>query len=431
MWVGLNGYPAGGGGQMRYGLFLMLAGLGLAIQVAAGQEARQFLYGTVTTKSGEDYSGPLRWDDEEILWTDHFNALKTHNEFLGELAPDDLEFLENRGPSRIRRLGDLMDLFSRENRFSDFREPHAFVCRFGDIASLMPTGDDMVRLELRNGESMLLADNSNDLGSGTTLQVYDAEAGLKKIRWQTVASVRFGAAPEGAATPWGAPLYGSVQAQSGAFNGFIQWDHDERVGSDVLDGELEAEDISIAFADIAAIVRSESGSKVTLKTGETLVVTGSNDVNEENRGLYVELANGARMDVPWSDFTRIVFTRPANPAPGYQDFAAPVRLTGSVMLRDDGKLSGRFAFDLDEAWDIEMLNGRAGILGYAIPFRHIARIEVLDEDSVRTTLADGSQLLLAHDQDVSERNDGLLVFGEERPRFVRWLDVAAIDMQRD
>lgn len=230
--------------------------------------------------------------------------------------------------------------------------------------------------------------------------------------------------------PWGRPLYGVVETRAGTQRGYIQWDHDERVSDDVLDGELDKEDVSIVFGDILAIEKTAAGSKVTLETGETLILTGSNDVNQENRGIYVELDSGARVDVPWSAFLRIDFTQAQRPSPSYEGFAAPGRLAGSVTLADDRRLDGVFAFDLDETWDIEMLDGRAGGLGYTIPFAFISRITVVDADSVRLKLRDGSQVLLAHEQDVSERNDGLMLFDEEKnTHYVRWLDVAAIDLQ--
>lgn len=416
---------------MRCEAIFLAAALVFAMPLEAAQEASQLLYGTVTTKDGKSRTGPLRWDGEEILWTDQFNAEKTHNEFVGQLTADDIEYLETRGPSRIRRLGDLVDLFSRQNRFSDFRQPHAFVCRFGDIARLAPRGEDGVLLELRNGDTLLLADNSNDLGPGTNLQIFESGSGIAKVRWRDVSSINFVAAPADAPMPWGVPLFGVLESGAGVLRGYIQWDHDERVTGDVLDGQLDGEDVSIEFGDISAIEKSAAGSKVTLRTGETLTITGSNDVNDENRGIYVELTGGARVDVPWREFRRIEFARPPEPSPDYADFANPARLAGTVFMRDEQRLTGQFAFDLDESWDFEMLDGRLGRLGYAVPFRFISRIAVADPDSVRVNLTDGTQLLLSHEQDVSERNDGLLVSDKDGARYIRWLDIAAIEMHRD
>ncbi len=417
---------------MRYRLIIWLLWVAMASAVAEDHEAAQLLYGTVTTTSGKALTGPLRWDDEEILWTDHFNAGKIDNEFVSLLAPADLEYLESRGPSRIRSVGDLVDLFSRQNRFSDFRKPHSFACRFGDIARLVPQEGGGVRLTLRNGETLLLSDDSNDLGPGTTLQIFDSEAGLKKIRWRDVASVSFSGAPPDTSLPWGAPVYGVLETDAGTLSGYIQWDHDERVSSDVIDGDLDKEDVSIGLRDISAIEKTPGGSKLMLATGESFVLTGTNDVNDDNRGIYVEVASGARVDVPWSAFRRIEFTPGQRPSPSYASFAAPARLAGSVVLRDEQRIDGRFAFDLDESWNIEMLDGRAGSLGYSVPFVFVIRIEVADPDSVRVELSDGSRLQLAHEQDVSERNDGLLLFADkQQPRYVRWLDLASIELRSD
>jgi hypothetical protein len=34
------------------------------------------LYGTVVTTEGKEITGAIRWDDEEVFWTDHFNGKK-------------------------------------------------------------------------------------------------------------------------------------------------------------------------------------------------------------------------------------------------------------------------------------------------------------------------------------------------------------------
>ncbi len=44
---------------------------------------------------------------------------------------------------------------------------------------------------------------------------------------------------------FGEPLYGTVETYDGTYSGYIQWDHDERIATDKLDGDAEDGKMSI------------------------------------------------------------------------------------------------------------------------------------------------------------------------------------------
>jgi len=162
---------------------------------------------------------------------------------------------------------------------------------------------------------------------------------------------------------------------------------------------------------------------VTLRSGSELYLTGSNDVNRENRGVVVKVPKFGRAKIGWDDFEEVTFHPAPNSGPGYSEYGGGRELTGTVVARG-GRFSGRIVFDLDEAWDFELLHGTMGDTEFLIPFRDIARITPSGRYRAKVELRSGLTIELEDSQDVSRKNDGLLVFaGSHEPRYVAWHDV--------
>ncbi len=66
---------------------LLIAPFGAAPQ-AADQDNSGFIYGVVTTDSGKEYRGFLRWADEEYFWDDLFHSSKDDTPYLEEYQQD-------------------------------------------------------------------------------------------------------------------------------------------------------------------------------------------------------------------------------------------------------------------------------------------------------------------------------------------------------
>src|SRR5262249_9038318 len=157
----------------------------------------------------------------------------------------------------------------------------------------------------------------------------------------------------------GEPLYGTVIAGRYDLTGRIQWDSDETLTGDTLDGDTEDGKASIPFRDIRSIRKHRSGALVTLESGETQYLYGTNDVNGENRGVIVVVPGVGSVKVGWNDFDSVTFGPAPNSGPSYSEFARPHDLAGAVVTRE-GTYEGRIAFDLDESSDFEMLQGTNG-----------------------------------------------------------------------
>lgn len=388
-------------------------------QVQAQDEG--FIYGTVTTEDGDEFTGAIRWGKEEVFWTDMFNASKMENENIDYLSRDERDRLRRGNGDWDNRVSTWV---SSNWGYSRSSFTHEFSVQFGEIKSLRVYRGDEVEVELRDGTKVDV-DGSGYNDIGTKVKVLDGEIGEIQLSWSRIEKVEFMATPKQLDDKFGDALFGTVETDIGDFTGYVQWDHDERVSRDVLDGDSYDGDLSIQFGKIAAIVNDGSRSDVTLKSGRELTLRGSNDVNYENRGIIVTVEGMGRVDVPWRDFKKVTFSEASNSGKSYNDFAAPNKLEAKVVTQN-GTLNGRIVYDLDEELDIEVLQGKDDRSEYVIPFRNIKSIKPKGYSRSEVELKDGTSLVLEDSQDVSERNTGLLVFEGKNPMYVPWEDIQEI-----
>ena len=384
---------------------------------------RGFLFGKVTMKNGDTYTGMLRWGKEEAFWGDMFNTTKIENETSDYMSRSDLRKVRKNQNFGQRVSGFFNRLFGKRRYRNDLVK-HQFICRFGDIRKLTMRRGKRVTLELKNKDIVEVKGGSNDIG--TKIHVLDKKAGKISVRWDRIRSIEFLSTPEDFGVSFGSPLFGTVKTHSGSFKGFIQWDHEECLSTDLLNGETSNEtDIDIEFGDISEIRKYGRGSKVTLHSGKSHYVYGTNDVNDDNRGIVINDINLGKVLVEWDEFISVRFERsPEVLIPNYEDYPENRVLTGTIRTRGNEILSGRLIFDLDETTDIEMLEGIGDGISYYIPFRNISKI-VPRGDYSRVFLKNGEKLELEDGRDVSNDNDGVLIWhdGKKKPVYVPWRKV--------
>ena len=191
--------------------------------------------------------------------------------------------------------------------------------------------------------------------------------------------------------------------------------------------------MAIPFGNIRSIERrSRSSSWVVLKDGRKLSLDGTNDVDGSIRGIMVEDERYGRLKVPWEAFEIAVFNDEGESGKGYNDYTKERRLEGTITDVDGKKFSGKFVFDLDEAETWEILNGDLFDIEFNIPFEMVKEIRPRSRNSCLVVLTSGESLRLEGGQDVTQANDGILVFdkGEKAdPTYIPWEQVELIEMK--
>lgn len=408
---------------------LMLTAL---VVFSANAQDEGFIYGKVYTIDDKVYEGPIRWGKEEVYWTDIFNAGKERNQNLRYLSSRDRDKLDDRqntwdnwnNGNWYRWFGSWGD--KRNDYDNDYE--HQFACQFGEIKTIIPSGRKYVDLEMQNGDKVSLkGEGYNDVGE--EIRIMDPEMGDLDMDWGRIRKIEFMKTPKTLSNRFGKPLYGKVEAFGETFTGYIQWDHDERLSTDKLDGDADDGNISLEFSKIVSIERRGGRSIVKLKSGRELTMDGSNDVDNGNRGVIIMNKDMIAVDVPWREFDKVTFSEPAGSLASYDQFATQKPLSGSVVTKDGKSLTGKIVFDLDEESTYELLQGKQGDFEVITPFRDIKRVEPISDYRCRIELKSGKNITLEDAQDVNERNQGVLVFANAKsdPVYVLWEDVKSID----
>src|SRR5262249_48040201 len=156
-------------------------------------------------------------------------------------------------------------------------------------------------------------------------------------------------------------------------------------------------------------------------------LSGTNDVNDDNRGVVVTVSWLGSVKIGWEDFDEGTFSPAPNTGQSYAEYGKGHALSGTVVTRE-GRGQGRIVLRLDESGDGELLQGMNGRTEYLIPFRDIARITPRGGRRADVQLRTGLTIELEDSQDVTRQNDGLLVFAGDRrrPKYVDWLDVTEV-----
>jgi hypothetical protein len=378
-----------------------------------------FIYGTVETKVGKTHTGVLRWDDEEAFWDDIFHSSKCDLPYEKYQGPPEVDDEEAWWKRMVQTIGGEMGVH---------RQARVLAVRFGDLAQIRVTGGNDAILVLRDGSEIEVEGYANDVNA--TISVDDDKPGRVEVPWRRIDTITFHATPADV-DPGVFRLRGTVSTDSGDFVGFVQWDSQECLSSDRLDGDTADEDkrVSLEMGEIRSIDRLDRrAAKVTLKDGAVLELSGTNDVNDDIRGVLVEDERFGRIEVQWNEFRRVVFDDAAGSGRGRGEYPPPVHLRGTVTLHNGDWRKGDMVFDLDEEWSWEMLNGEAEEIEYTIPFAMVASIEVRGAEGSLVRLRNGEELLLGGSHDVDDENSGVVVLPSRggAPAHVPWSEIAHI-----
>ena len=383
-----------------------------------------FLYGTIQTVDGDLYEGHLRWGDEEAFWTDIFNASKPENPYIKFLTKEERDEIFGNKTRNVIKTSRWWQSYFVKIVYDNPFFTHRFSVQFGDLRSIRVIDDDVVIAKLKNGSEIELdGQGYNDIG--TTVHIKDKQIGGIELDWDRIRLVTFSQAPSSAVV-FGQPIFGRVFTDNGEYTGFIQWDHHERLSTDKLDGKSKDGSVSIDFGNIKSIKKLRDGCLVTLQSGREMRLGNTNDVDDGNRGIIITLPDLGRIDVPWDYFQKVDFVEALHGMEDYDSFKAPKKLVGSITTKEDEVFSGKIIYDLDEEYDIEVLEGERYDLEYTIPFRNIKRIERKTPKLTLVTLENDAVIELGQSRDVSIGHSGFLV-GKNHD-YLSWDDVYSITL---
>jgi hypothetical protein len=232
-------------------------------------EPDQRLYGEVETRRGDTFKGFICWDVDELFYSDILDGEERH---------------------RNRKIP------------------------FGKIKVIERRSSSSAWVELRNGDKMTLS-GTNDVDSGNRgIVVLDPQFGRVTIRWDEFDRLEFLDDGEKHLLTFDQfedprPLYGvAYDEDNDSYEGFIRWDDDETESWELLDGEYKGLEMDVEFSQIAQIEKKSSSSVlITLKNGNSFRLSGSNDVNDQNKGIYITTDRGKETELDWDDFDRVVF----------------------------------------------------------------------------------------------------------------------------
>ena len=395
-----------------------------------------FLFGRVTTEEGTTYAGRLRFGrDEEAFWGDYFNGIKSQNPWADQ--PVVAAQMQKRRSFTI--FGFEIPLGTHR---VDLGRP--FMARFGDIARIEARGRDL-RVTLKSGTVFPIAwGGANDFDDG--VRVWDDTRGVVDLAsWAggipppphvRIRTIELLATPPLRGVP--ARLHGTVRTRHGDFSGFIQWNRQSGISTDVLAGRTTDGPVRLRFDTIRSIVRRTSDSAlVTLLDGRDLVLSGTREVGEGNGGMYVDDRRYGRVLVSWGAFERLDVSAAGDSGPAYTDFPRGRPLTGTVTTRAGQRLTGRLVYDLDESETTETLDAPSHGVDYTIPLGLVSSVAPAGAEDPGSPLASvtfhsGEALQLARAGDLGAGNAGMLVFveGRERPEYVPWREIVRIDFAR-
>jgi len=224
------------------------------------------LYGTVEVRRGSEYTGYICWDMDETFGDD---------------------ILDGNENGRKRKI------------------------KFSKIDKIERLSSRAAEVTLKSGKSRRL-DDSNDIDSGNRgIVISDRKLGAVKVEWDEFELVEFTDPPgkvKYSDFNGGKKIKGTVYTEDGdKYSGEIKWDDDEEYTWELLDGKNRDIDFEIEFGNIKSIERSSSRSSlVTLLDGRSLKLRDSNDVDRDNKGIFVDDGDDIML-IDWDEFEKVEF----------------------------------------------------------------------------------------------------------------------------
>ncbi|MGB5988996.1 MAG: hypothetical protein WBG43_04590 [Marinifilaceae bacterium] len=398
---------------------LVLLSIFFGLHISYGQISKNYIYAKVLTKDNTSFEGLVKFNKRTFLWSDFLKLDKLENSYSEYIPKNELVVY-----NRLADMGDEKDVII--NKDLRYLSEHSLDIRFGFIKAIDFIKRNHVMMEIKDEKFIELSYNA--FYSSFDMEMIDKEFGKVDIDGSMIERIEFMKTPADMNISRPKPIFGTVKTKQGEFTGFICWDMDEFLENDLIDGNWEHKEVSIAFKSISSIKRFNEGSIVKTLSGRDLYLTHSNDVSYGNRGLEVNMPNVGKVKVAWKDFESLTLNHSTDKEGlAYDDYITAKRLSGTVHLKDSTVCKGVIVYDLDEAMNVENVNGNNSNLNFTIPFLYVKSIAPKGLKYSKVKLKNGTVLFLGGHRDVNHKNDGVLVFTENgKSRFFHWFEIENI-----
>lgn len=385
------------------------------------------MFGTVTHANGESVTGSIRWgDDQETFLSDIFNGNKLKTVGIEHLSADEIQALEEHQPGPKAQLGDVQITF--KSFFGKELKLPAFNIPFGAIKRI-DSENNLFTITLHDGSTFQSDDEAND--TSDDIYVLTTEGQTSEFDIEDLSSIVFSAAPADAKA-FGQGIYGTIASDLGTFKGRVMWDKDERILTEELDGNDESQEHEIKFAEIKSIEKVNEGnaSKVQLRDGKTLTLTGTNDVNNGHRGIWLDHPDLGRMEIKWAQFNKLTIENVDVDWLDFNDYVTQAKiLSGTVTLKDNSQITAnQIAFDLNQQSQSERISVEVNNANRLIPLNFIKKITVKNEQAVELSMHDMTELIAYGTRSVDRDNNGLMVTTAGKHKWYRWSEIKSIEL---
>jgi len=269
-------------------------------------------------------------------------------------------------------------------------------------------------------------------------------------------------------------IYGKIYTTDDeVLEGFIRWDKNEVAWDDILDGDKELdrevrersryrssdydddddEEITIFGVTIYKSGKSryninwsdnaQSGIRfghiktlipdgddevlLVLKSGNKVVLeNGSGDIGSDNREILIDTEDEGIIELYWDDIEKIEFEK--TPA---RDTRFGNRLFGTVVADRGDDYTGFICWDMDEAFDLDILDGSEDSRKRKVKFEKIESIERQSSNSAIIMLKGGKKMRMKGTNDIDDGNRGIVISDQSLGRLVvDWDDFDYVEFKK-
>lgn len=389
---------------------IILIGCVICFNPTQAQKSDFRIFGQITTVENKILKGYITWNGK-MWWIDFFEASKKDNSYAAYFK-------------------DRHEILFRQGENHSLKPPvHAFICRFGNISKIRLIGTNTIELQVKDGNFIELKKGStNDIGS--SIRLFDGTT-VSEIKWENISEVSFLEADSVFVASPEIPLTGIIRSNQGIYKGAISWNSKSTTANSEIIIWNSSEKISIPFRDIRQIERKKQTISIKVKSKNENKTQEWNNFSYSQGTMSANMPNIGSVSIPQSNFEMLeIVPLQSVDLLSYNDFKEPRRLSGEVETRDGRKVSGNIAYDLDEAMDFEILDGKNDNITYRIPFKYIQSVEPKNYKYSFITLRNGSTLSLGDSPDVNETNSGVIVFSSgQTPVYIPWKEIKQITFQ--